>query len=131
MIFYGCYILDAENKYSHLLKLVLSLIYASTKLCHCFETRHINVKTIYPVKNVMRNPEMLERIAKWFVQLTTYNLRYETISSIISQSLANFMADFNLKYRRTNEMDPLCNEVEYEALILSLQNSQDLGIKDL
>ena len=57
-------LLDAESRYSHLEKLILALIMASTKLRHYFETHPIIVKTNYPIKNVRRKPDMSGRMAK-------------------------------------------------------------------
>ena len=87
--------LDAETRYSHLEKLILSLVTASIKLRHYFETHPICMKTNYPIKNVMRKPEMSGRMAKWSIQLSTYDLRYEPRSAIKSQALADFVADFS------------------------------------
>ena len=58
-------LLDPETRYSHLEKLILALVMASTKLRHYFETHPIHVKTNYPIKSVMRKPEMSGRMAKW------------------------------------------------------------------
>ena len=69
-------LLDAETKYSHLEKLILALIMASTKLRHYFETHAIHVKTNYPVKNVLRKPEMSGRMAKWSDKLSAYAVSY-------------------------------------------------------
>ena len=57
-------LLDAEARYSHLEKLILALIMASTKLRHHFETHTIVVRTNFPIKNVLRKPEMLGKNGK-------------------------------------------------------------------
>jgi len=57
-------LLDAETRYSHLEKLILALVMASTKLRHYFETHRIHIKTNYPIKNVLMKPEMSGRMAK-------------------------------------------------------------------
>jgi hypothetical protein len=57
-------LLDAESRYSHLEKLILALIMASTKLRHYFETHAIIVKNNYPIKSVLRKPEMSGRMEK-------------------------------------------------------------------
>ncbi|KAJ0856311.1 putative ribonuclease H [Helianthus annuus] len=88
-------LLDAETRYSHLEKLILALVMASTKLRHYFETHRIHVKTNYPVKNVLRKPEMSGRMAKWSVKLSAYDLVYEPRNAIKSQALADFVADFS------------------------------------
>lgn len=39
---------------------------------------------------------MSGRMAKWSVKLSRYDLRYEQISTIKSQALADFVADFRI-----------------------------------
>lgn len=53
-------------------------------------------ETNYSMKNVMRKAEMLGRMANQFVQVSTYELRYEPMSKIKSQAVADFMADFHI-----------------------------------
>lgn len=48
--------LYAETRYSHLEKLILSLVCGSTKLHHYFETHSVCVKTKYSIKNLMTKP---------------------------------------------------------------------------
>ncbi|KAK9071857.1 hypothetical protein SSX86_008287 [Deinandra increscens subsp. villosa] len=88
-------LLDAESRYSHLEKLILSLIMASTKLRHYFETHTIIVMSNYPIKAVLRKPEMSGRMAKWAVKLSAYDIKYEPRTAIKSQALADFVADFS------------------------------------
>ncbi|KAI3812676.1 hypothetical protein L1987_17388 [Smallanthus sonchifolius] len=88
-------LLAAETRYSHLEKLILALIMASTKLRHYFETHDIHVKTNYPIKCVLRKPEMSGRMAKWSVKFSAYDLIYEPRTAIKSQALADFVADFS------------------------------------
>lgn len=42
----------------------------------------------------MRKPKMSRRMINWYVQLSTYDLRFEPRSTIKSQALADFAADF-------------------------------------
>ncbi|KAI3695248.1 hypothetical protein L1987_78240 [Smallanthus sonchifolius] len=86
-------LLAAETMYSHLEKLILALIMASTKLRHYFETHAIHVKTNYAIKCVLRKPEM--SLAKRSVKLSAYDLIYEPIIAIKSQPLEDFVADFS------------------------------------
>ncbi|KAD4585878.1 hypothetical protein E3N88_23479 [Mikania micrantha] len=88
-------LVDAETRYSHLEKLILALVMASTKLRHYFETHRIHIKTNYPIKSVLRKPELSGRMAKWSVKLSTYDLIYEPRTTIKSQALADFVADFS------------------------------------
>jgi ribonuclease HI len=88
-------LLDAESRYSYLEKLILALIMASTKLRHYFETHKIFVKTNYPIKTVLRRPDMSGRKAKWAVKLSAFDIIYEPRTAIKSQALADFVADFS------------------------------------
>ncbi|KAJ0433317.1 putative nucleotidyltransferase, Ribonuclease H [Helianthus annuus] len=98
-------LLDAESRYSHLEKLILALIMASTKLRHYFETHTIVVKTNFPIKNVLRKPEMSGRMAKWAVKLSAHDIRYEPRTTIKSQALADFVADFSSDLQREAELE--------------------------
>lgn len=51
------------------------------------------MKTNHPINNIIRKRKMSGRMAKWYVQLCTYDLRYEPRPIIKSQVLANFMVD--------------------------------------
>ncbi|KAF5779193.1 putative integrase, catalytic core, ribonuclease H domain, ribonuclease H-like superfamily [Helianthus annuus] len=98
-------LLDAESRYSHLEKLILALIMASTKLRHYFETHTIVVRTNFPIKNVLRKPEMSGRMAKWAVKLSAHDIRYEPRTAIKSQALADFVADFSSDLQKEAELE--------------------------
>ncbi|KAJ0927102.1 putative nucleotidyltransferase, Ribonuclease H [Helianthus annuus] len=98
-------LLDAESRYSHLEKLILALIMASTKLRHYFETHVIVVRTNFPIKNVLRKPEMSGRMAKWAVKLSAHDIRYEPRTAIKSQALADFVADFSSDLQKEAELE--------------------------
>ena len=98
-------LLDAESRYSHLEKLILALIMASTKLRHYFETHTIVVRTNFPIKNVLRKPDMSGRMAKWAVKLSAHDIRYEPRTAIKSQALADFVADFSSDLQKEAELE--------------------------
>ena len=88
-------LVDAEIRYSSLEKLVLALAVTSVKLRHYFEAHKICVKMNYPLKMVLRKPELTGRLAKWSVRLSLYDIVYEPRTTIKSQVLADFVADFS------------------------------------
>ncbi|CAH9054188.1 unnamed protein product [Cuscuta epithymum] len=99
-----------ETRYALLEKLVLALITASVKLRPYFESHTICVRTNYPMKSIMRKPELSGRMAKWSIQLGAYDIRYEPRTALKSQTLADFVADFSPK---------LQTEAEKEACIIT------------
>ena len=76
-------------------KLLLALVTTVKKLRHYFESHPISVVTNYPLKSVLRKPELLGRLAKWSVYLSGYDISYKPKTAIKSQVLADFVADFN------------------------------------
>ncbi|KAJ0885315.1 putative nucleotidyltransferase, Ribonuclease H [Helianthus annuus] len=119
-------LLDAESRYSHLEKLILALIMASTKLRHYFETHVIVVKTNFPIKNVLRKPEMSGRMAKWEVKLSAYDISYEPRTAIKSQALADFVADFSSDLQKEAELEVQQLEETKDPWILYTDGSSNI-----
>jgi ribonuclease HI len=67
---------------------------ASRKLRHYFQAYHIIVPSSQPLKDIMRNREATGRIEKWVAKLNKFIIDYVHRSSIQSQSLADFIADW-------------------------------------
>ncbi|XP_057250585.1 uncharacterized protein LOC130591328 [Beta vulgaris subsp. vulgaris] len=88
-------LVDAETRYSSLEKLVLAIVSASKQLKHYFEAHSICVKTNYPVKSILRHPELTGRMSKWAITLSSYDITYQPRTAIKSQALADFVADFS------------------------------------
>jgi hypothetical protein len=67
---------------------------ASRKLRHYFQAFHIIVPSSQPLKDIMRNIEATGRIGKWAAELNEFSIGYVHRSSIQSQALADFIADW-------------------------------------
>jgi ribonuclease HI len=67
---------------------------ASRKLRHYFQAYHIIIPSSQPLKDIMRNREATGRIGKWAAELNEFTIDYVHRSSIQSQALANFIADW-------------------------------------
>ncbi|KAJ9544554.1 hypothetical protein OSB04_024261 [Centaurea solstitialis] len=87
--------LNAETRYTSMEKLLLGLVTAAKKLRHYFESHQIIVVTNYPVKTVLRKPELTGRLAKWSIYLSGFDLTYKPRTAIKSQALVDFVAEFS------------------------------------
>ncbi|XP_074265048.1 uncharacterized protein LOC141587464 [Silene latifolia] len=87
-------LLLAETRYTSFEKLALALVTASYKLRPYFESHTIRVITNYPLKTIMRKPELSGRMTKWSLHLSGYELQFEPKTTIKSQALADFVSDF-------------------------------------
>lgn len=67
----------------------------STKLRHYFECHKIHDMTNFPLRTIFTKPELMGRMAKWAIRLSTYDIVYETLTVKKLQALADFMADFS------------------------------------
>ncbi|KAJ9539344.1 hypothetical protein OSB04_032077 [Centaurea solstitialis] len=67
----------------------------SKKPRHYFESHHIIVVTNYPLKTVLRKPELTGRLAKWSIYLSGFDIEFKPKTAIKSQVLADFVAEFS------------------------------------
>jgi ribonuclease HI len=67
---------------------------AFRKLRHYFLAYHIIMPSSQPLKDIMRNREATGRIEKWATELNEFTIDYVHRSSIQSQALVDFIADW-------------------------------------
>jgi ribonuclease HI len=84
----------SKKNYTELEKVLYDVLMASRKLRHYFQAYHIIVPSSQPLKDIMRNREATGRIGKWVAQLNEFTIDYVHKSSIQSQALAYFIADW-------------------------------------
>jgi hypothetical protein len=84
----------SKKNYTELEKVLYVVLMASRKLQHYFQAYHIIVPSSQPLKDIMRNREATGRIRKWVAELNEFAIDYVHRSSIQSQSLADFIADW-------------------------------------
>jgi ribonuclease HI len=71
-----------------------AMLMTSRKLQYYFQAYHIIVPLSQPLKDIMRNREATGRIGKWAAELNEFSIDYVHRSSIQSQALAYFIADW-------------------------------------
>jgi hypothetical protein len=69
---------------------------ASRKLWHYFQSHYIIVPSSQPIKDIIRNREATGRVGKWAAELNEFTIDFVHKSSIQSQALADFIADWTL-----------------------------------
>jgi hypothetical protein len=84
----------SKKNYTELEKVLYDVLMASRKLRHYFQAYHIIVPSSQPLKDIMRSREATGRIGKWAVELNEFFIDYVHRSSIQSQELADFIADW-------------------------------------
>jgi hypothetical protein len=98
----------SKKNYTELEKVLYVVLMASIKLRHYFHAYHIIVPSSQPLKDIMRNREATRRVGKWAAELNEFTIGYVHRSSIQSQALADFIADWTLgapDEERTNDAE--------------------------
>jgi ribonuclease HI len=84
----------SKKNYTKLEKVLYAMLMASKKLQHYFQAYHIIIPSSQPLKDIMRKREATGRIKKWVAELNEFTIDYVHRSSIQSQALADFIADW-------------------------------------
>ncbi|XP_015942775.1 uncharacterized protein LOC107468047 [Arachis duranensis] len=85
---------NAELRYPKLEKLAYALIFSARRLRPYFQSHTINVRTSQPLRQILARPELAGRLIKWSIELSEFDIHYQPRSSIKSQYLADFVAEF-------------------------------------
>jgi hypothetical protein len=75
-------------------KLLYAVLITSRKLRHYFQEYSISVVTDYPLGDILRNQDATGRISKWAVELGTLNIDFKPRTTIKSQAVVDFMAEW-------------------------------------
>uniref|UniRef100_A0A151UIQ1 RNase H type-1 domain-containing protein n=1 Tax=Cajanus cajan TaxID=3821 RepID=A0A151UIQ1_CAJCA len=98
-------LVGAENRYTPLEKLCLSLYFACTKLKYYLRPFDVVVFCRSNViKYMLCKPVLHSRIGKWALALTEYSLTFEPLKSTKGQIIADFLVDHS---KITEEIDYL------------------------
>ena len=77
-------LLDAETHYTQLETLALTLVTAARKLWPYLKCHPITVLTTYPLKSILHKPELSDRLTKWTVKLSEYDITFKPRTALKS-----------------------------------------------
>jgi hypothetical protein len=85
---------ESKACYQPVQKLLYALLITSRKLRHYFQQYSVSVVTDYPLGDILRNQDATGRISKWAVELGALTIDFKPRTSIKSQALVDFMAEW-------------------------------------
>ncbi|CAJ2661783.1 unnamed protein product [Trifolium pratense] len=94
-----------ELRYTQIEKVALALINAARRLRHYFLAHTIVVRTDQPIKSLLGRPDMAGRMLKWSLELSEFDIRYESRKALKSQDLADFVAEMTSPASTISEAD--------------------------
>jgi hypothetical protein len=90
------------------MKLACPLLITSHKLLHYFQAHQIKVHTSTTLREVLNNREAIEKIAKWAIELSMYDIVFKPRIAIKAHALSDFIAEWT-----ETQLAPSEQELEY------------------
>ena len=84
----------AEERYPKMEKLVLALVTTTRRMRPEFQAHTIEIPIKHLMKQILHKPETSGRLVKWAIELSEFNIRYKTRTTIKGKVLANFIMEF-------------------------------------
>ncbi|KAK2450495.1 hypothetical protein QL285_009609 [Trifolium repens] len=92
-----------ELRYLLIEKVALALINAARRLRHYFLAHTIVFRTDQPIKPLLCRPDMAGRMLKWSLELSEFDIRYESRKALNAQVLADFVAEMTAPAHSSEE----------------------------
>jgi hypothetical protein len=84
----------SKQNYPHYLKVAYDVYMAARKLKHYFEENPIMVVSTTLLSEIIGCKDATDRVAKWAIELAAHTIQYKPRTTIKSQILADFYADW-------------------------------------
>jgi ribonuclease HI len=84
----------SKQNYPHYQKVAYGVYMAAKKLKHYFEEHPITVLSTTPLSEIIGCKDATGRVAKWAIELAAHTIQYKPRTTIKSQIIADFFADW-------------------------------------
>jgi ribonuclease HI len=109
---------ETKARYPQIQKLLYAVVLARRKLRHYFEVHPVMVVSLFPLGEIIRNPDAAGRIAKWSVELMGETLAYAPRKVIKSQILADFVAEWMDTQLPPPQIQAECWTLYFDGLVM-------------
>nr|XP_025669917.1 uncharacterized protein LOC112769645 [Arachis hypogaea] len=127
---------ETETRYPKIEQLALALITTARRLRHYFQSHTIIVRTDQPLRQILTRPELADRLIKWSVELSEFDIQYESRKTLKSQMLADFISEMtndthNTEVRWSIHVDGASNKEGSGAGILLKEGNKVVAEQSL
>jgi hypothetical protein len=84
----------SKQNYPHYQKVAYDMYMAARMLKHYFEEHPITVVSTNPLSEIIGCKDAMGRVAKWAIELAAHTIQYKPRTTIKSQIIADFFADW-------------------------------------
>src|SRR5207253_2855552 len=85
---------ESKIRYPQVQKILYAVLITSRKLAQYFQAHPISVVTSFPIGEILHNRDATGRMAKWAVELSSFELTFQPLTTIQSQELIDFIAEW-------------------------------------
>jgi hypothetical protein len=85
---------DSKSRYFDIMKLAYALLIIAHKLSYYFQVHQIEVHTSSTLGEILNNKEATDKITKWAIELSIYDIVYKPRMTIKTQALSDFVAEW-------------------------------------
>ena len=84
----------SQQRYPHYQKLLYAIIMTSMKVSHYFDEHSITIVSSAPLADILNNPGVTGRVAKWNIELSPRDLQFKHPTTIKAQVLPDFLVEW-------------------------------------
>jgi ribonuclease HI len=117
---------ETKARYPQIQKLLYAVVLARHKLRHYFEAHPVTVVSAFPLGEIIRNPDAVDRIGKWSVELMGEMLAYTPRKAIKSQILADFVAEWTDTQLPPPQIQAECWTLYFDGSVMKIGVSAGL-----
>jgi len=86
-------LLGPETRYQKIEKVALALVTAARRLRQYFLAHRVVVRMDQPIRKILGRPDIARRMMKWSLELSEFDIHYESRKALKAQVFADFLAE--------------------------------------
>jgi hypothetical protein len=117
---------ETKARYPQIQKLLYTVVLARCMLWHYFEAHPVTVVSSFLLGEIIRNPNVAGRTAKWSVELMGETLTYTSRKAIKSQILTDFVAEWTDTQLPPLQIQAECWTLYFDGSVMKIRGGAGL-----
>jgi hypothetical protein len=96
-------LLGPETRYQRIEKVAIALLTAARRLRQYFQAHTVIVRTDQPIRQILGHPDVAGRMMKWSLELSEFDIHYESRKALKAQVFADFLAEMTFPLEESSD----------------------------